>query len=254
MTGNTHHKEPAFLHVLQDVTRLISMARDPQQIMDLVVRRLPELLEVDAATIRLLDDGTNTFVLGAACGVSDEYLSRSTIDSEEVLEELRRGQPTARNDIDTSCSHDSCELIHREGVKSVLSLPILVQDKVVGILRLLTRQKRRFATPEIDFAMALAEQVGIAISRARILQELESQVKFLGELRQISRLVNSTLDLETVLNTIVEKLPAIMGVKGCTIRLLQPATTGWNWLPPRGFRLNIWNAARSAGKTRSSRC
>lgn len=196
----------------------------PQQIMDLVVRRLPELLEVDAATIRLLDDGTNTFVLGAACGVSDEYLSRSTIDSEEVLEELRRGQPTARNDIDTSCSHDSCELIHREGVKSVLSLPILVQDKVVGILRLLTRQKRRFATPEIDFAMALAEQVGIAISRARILQELESQVKFLGELRQISRLVNSTLDLETVLNTIVEKLPAIMGVKGCTIRLLQPAT------------------------------
>ncbi len=47
------------------------MVHDPQQVMDLVVRRLPELLEVDAATIRLLDNGTNTFVLGAACGVSE---------------------------------------------------------------------------------------------------------------------------------------------------------------------------------------
>ena len=72
------------------------MVHDPQQVMDLVVRRLPELLEVDAATIRLLDSGTNTFVLGAACGVSDEYLSRTTIDSNEVMSALMKGQPTAR--------------------------------------------------------------------------------------------------------------------------------------------------------------
>ncbi len=61
------------------------MVHDPQQVMDLVVRRLPGLMEVDAATIRLLDGGTNTFVLGAAWGVSDEYLSRTTIDSREVM-------------------------------------------------------------------------------------------------------------------------------------------------------------------------
>jgi PAS domain S-box-containing protein len=224
MNSTVQHKEKGFLEVFQEVTRLISIARDPQEVMDLVVQRLPELLEVDAATIRLLDEGTNTFVLGAACGVSDEYLSRATIDSEEVMNELMQGQPTARTDIDIICDHDSCTHIQREGVKSALSLPILYQEKVIGILRLLTRHARLFSEDEIGFAMSLSEQVGIAISKTRIYQEMENQVKFLMELRQISRLVNSTLDLDQILNTIVEKLPLIMGVKGCTIRLLQPAT------------------------------
>ncbi|MGB3212811.1 MAG: GAF domain-containing protein [Desulforhopalus sp.] len=218
------HKESDFLEVFQEVTRLISMVHDPQQVMDLVVRRLPELLEVDAATIRLLDEGTNTFVLGAACGVSDEYLSRTTIDSKEVMAALMKGQPTARTGIDVVCDHDSCTFISREGVKSAMSLPILFKGKVIGLLRLLTKDTRQFFDAEIAFAMSLAEQVGVAISNGRMFQEMENQVSFFRELRGISRLVNSTLDLDRILKTIVEKLPGIMGVKGCTIRLLHPAT------------------------------
>jgi signal transduction protein with GAF and PtsI domain len=199
------------------------MAHDPQEVMDMVVKKLPDLLEVDAATIRLLDEGTNTFVLGAAHGVSDEYLSRATIDSHEVMTELRQGHPTARTGLDIACDHDSCEYVRREGVKSAMSLPILYQEKVTGILRLLTRNARQFSNDEIAFAMSLSEQVGIAISRTRMYQELQNQLKFLEELRQISRLVNSTLDLDQVLTTIVDKLPSVMDVQGCTIRLLQPA-------------------------------
>ncbi len=218
------HKERDFLEVFQEVTRLISMVHDPQQVMDLVVKRLPGLLEVDAATIRLLDKGTNTFVLGAACGVSDEYLSRTIIDSKEVMAALMQGQPTARTGIDTICDHDSCAYISREGVKSAMSLPIMFKGQVIGLLRLLTKDTRQFTEAEIAFAMSLAEQVGMAIANGRMFQEMENQVHFFRELREISRLVNSTLDLEGILKTIVDKLPTVMGVKGCTIRLLHPAT------------------------------
>lgn len=224
MNAENRHKERDFLEVFQEVTRLISMVHDPQQVMDLVVQRLPGLLEVDAATIRLLDDGTNTFVLGAACGVSDEYLSRTTIDSNEVMAALMKGQPTARTDIDLFCEHDGCAYISREGVKSAMSLPILFKGEVIGLLRLLTKDTRQFSEAEVAFAMSLAEQVGAAICNGRMFQEMENQVNFFRELRKISRLVNSTLDLDLILKTIVDKLPDIMGVKGCTIRLLHPAT------------------------------
>jgi PAS domain S-box-containing protein len=224
MAIENRRKEGDFLKVFQEVTRLISMVHDPQQVMDLVVMRLPELLEVDAATIRLLDSGTGTFVLGAACGVSDEYLSRSTIDSNEVMSALLKGLPIAKTDIDLFCTHDSCSYISREGVKSAMSLPILFKGQVMGLLRLLTKDTRRFSEAEIALAMSLAEQVGIAISNGRLFQEMENQVNFFRELREISRLVNSTLDLDLILNTIVDKLPRIIGVKGCTIRLLHPAT------------------------------
>jgi PAS domain S-box-containing protein len=137
---------------------------------------------------------------------------------------LLKGLPIAKTDIDLFCTHDSCSYISREGVKSAMSLPILFKGQVMGLLRLLTKDTRRFSEAEIALAMSLAEQVGIAISNGRLFQEMENQVNFFRELREISRLVNSTLDLDLILNTIVDKLPRIIGVKGCTIRLLHPAT------------------------------
>ncbi|MFT5701429.1 MAG: two-component system NtrC family sensor kinase [Desulforhopalus sp.] len=217
-------KHSDYLEVFQDVTRLISSLHDPQQVMDLVVKRLPQLLEVDAATIRLLDVGTDSFVLGAANGVSEQYLSRSTIDSREVMDALKKGRPIAKKDIDLNCDHDSCVFVSREGVKSAMSLPIIFNNEVIGLLRLLTKDSREFAESEIAFAMSLAEQVGMAITNSRLFQELEVQVKFLSELREISRLVNSTLNLDDILKIIVDKLPPIFKVKGCTVRLLHPAT------------------------------
>ncbi len=224
MTNSLKHKESDYLEVFQEVTKLISTVRDPQQVMDLVVQRLPALLDVDAATIRLLDKGTNTFVLGAACGVSDEYLSRTTIDTAEVMADLMLGRPSARSDVGVTCDHESCNYVAREGVKGVMSLPILYKEHVTGMLRLLTKDSRQFSNKEIAFAMSLAEQVGVAIANSRLFQEMESQVRFLSEIREISKVVNSTLDLDDILETIVSKLPKVLGVKGCTIRLLHPAT------------------------------
>ncbi|MGW8193683.1 MAG: GAF domain-containing protein [Desulforhopalus sp.] len=224
MNSSSRQKESDYLEVFQEVTRLISSVHDPQRVMDLVVQRLPELMDVDAATIRLLDKGTQTFVLGAASGVSEEYLSRATIDSKEVMAELMNGRPTAKSNVHTSCDHDSCRDVSREGVKSAMSLPILYKDEVIGILRLLTKDTRDFSEKEIRFVMSLAEQVGVAICNGRMFQEMDNQLNFLSAIRTISRLVNSTLDLDEILKTIVDKLPKVLGVKGCTIRLLHPAT------------------------------
>lgn len=225
MTAVTEqNRERGYLEIFQEVARLISMVLDPQQVMDLVVRRLPGLLEVDAATIRLLDAGTSTFVLGAAHGLSDEYLSRGGIDTRETMDMLMRGRPVAKTGVDADPLYQHSAEAAREGIKSVLSLPIIFQEHIIGIMRLLTRKTRTFTPMEISFSMTLAEQIGVAISNGRIFKEMANQVDFLKEVHEISRLVNSTLDLNTILQTIVDKLPKIMGMKACTIRLLQPET------------------------------
>lgn len=202
---------------------MISMVHDPKQVMELVVNRLPDLLEVDAATIRLLDEATKSFVLGAAHGLSKEYLSRQIIDTDQVMHELRNGQPVISSQL-ISDDEVNIDLARKEGVREVLSLPILQQGKVIGLLRLLTREKREFTEAETGFAMLLAEQVGIAIANSRMFQEQANQLNFFQELSTISRLVNSTLDLNQILDSIVNKLPELMRVKACTIRLVDPAT------------------------------
>lgn len=214
-------QEQKYLKVYQKVTKLTSMVLDHQQIMDTIVRSLPDLLAVDAATIRLLDAETSQFVMGAAHGLSVEYLSRYSIDTEETMEMIRSGYPVAKTDVDLETDHHDQELVQSEGVKSVLTLPIIFQDAIIGMLRLLTRDKRVFTADEISFSMALAEQVGIAISNSRMFTEMENQVDFMKEVQALSTLVNSSLDLSAVLDTIVERLPRSLGCKGCSIRLLQ---------------------------------
>jgi len=217
-------REQRFLKVYQKVTRLISMVLDHQQVMDTIVRMLPEELDVDACTIRLLESSTNTFVLGAAHGLSMEYLSRTSIDTDETMEMIKSGFPVAKVGLDEDSTYSDREAAAREGIKSVLTLPILFQDSIIGIMRLLTRDNRVFTSGEISFSMALAEQVGLAISNSRMFKEMENQVDFMHEVQEISKLVSSTLDLDTVLQTIVERLPVSLHAKGCTIRLLNPQT------------------------------
>jgi two-component system, NtrC family, sensor kinase len=227
--------ELKYLKVYQKVTKLISMVLDHQQVMDTIVRELPGLLDIDAATIRLLDSSTNTFVMGAAQGLSMEYLSRSHIDTEETMAMINSGYPVAKTDVDQDTHFHDQNLISQEGIKSTLTLPILFQDSVIGILRLLTKSNRVFSAEEISFSMALAEQVGIAISNSRMFQEMENQIDFMKEVQEISGLVNSTLDLDSVLQTIVERLPRSMGCKACTIRLLRPQTNSLELVASHGI-------------------
>jgi PAS domain S-box-containing protein len=220
----TQTKEQGFLKVFKKVTRLISMVLDHQQVMDTIVSSLPDLLDIDACTIRLLDPGTNTFVLGAAHGLSLEYLSRQSIDTEETMEMIKSGYPVAKVDLDEDPTYQDRDIAAKEGIKSVLTLPILFQDSIIGIMRLLTKSQRLFTSEEISFAMALAEQVGVAISNGRMFKEMENQVDFMNEVQRISRMVNSTLDLDSVLNTIVERIPVSLNAMGCTLRLFNPQT------------------------------
>ncbi|MBU0944321.1 MAG: GAF domain-containing protein [Proteobacteria bacterium] len=220
----TPRKEQEYLKVFQKVTKLTSMVLDHQQVMDTIVHSLPDLLAVDAATIRLLDAETGQFVMGAAHGLSMEYLSRDSIDTEETMEMIRSGYPVAKTNVDKETGYGDQHLVQSEGVKSVLTLPILFQDSIIGILRLLTRKNRTFAEEEISFSMALAEQVGIAISNSRMFKEMENQVDFMKEVQEISTLFNTSLDLSAVLDTIVERLPMSLGCKGCTIRLINSTT------------------------------
>jgi two-component system, NtrC family, sensor kinase len=220
--GNKQTLEYQFLQVVRKVSGLTSMVFDPQEIMETIVRSLPELLGIDACTIRLLDTSTRSFVLGAAHGVSLEYLSREVIDTEATMARVRSGCPVSNTHVDENPFWPCREAAIREGIKGVLTLPIFFQGELIGIMRLLTRTPKSFTSSEISSSMVLAEQVGIAISHGRMFREMASQLSFLREIQTISRLVNSTLDLDVVLRSMVERVAVTMKTKGCTLRLLDP--------------------------------
>jgi signal transduction histidine kinase len=104
------------------------------------------------------------------------------------------------------------------GARTMLGVPLLREGIPIGMIVLMRRVVRRFSDRQIDLATTFADQAVIAIENVRLFdevqartQELARSVEGLRALGEVTKAVNSTLDLETVLNTIVAKATQLSG-------------------------------------------
>jgi two-component system, NtrC family, sensor kinase len=110
------------------------------------------------------------------------------------------------------------------GVRAFLAVPMVKDDQLMGSLSLFRDEVRPFTDKQIELVKNFAAQAVIAIENARLLAELRERTdelgRSVGELRalgEVSQTVNSTLDLETVLNTIVAKAVQLSGTEAGAI-------------------------------------
>src|SRR5262249_47026064 len=103
-------------------------------------------------------------------------------------------------------------LVNIAGARTVLEVPMLKEDDLVGVITIYRQEVRPFTEKQIELVSNFAKQAVIAIENARLLNELRARttelarsVEELRALGDVSQAVNSTVDLETVLTTIVAK-------------------------------------------------
>jgi GAF domain-containing protein len=110
------------------------------------------------------------------------------------------------------------------GARTLLLVPMLKENALVGAISIYRQEVRSFADKQIELVSNFARQAVIAIENVRLLKELRSRTTELGrsveELRalgDVTQAVNSTLDLETVLSTIVAKAVQLSGTEAGVI-------------------------------------
>src|SRR5262245_20652837 len=105
---------------------------------------------------------------------------------------------------------DAQVAIEREGVRTMLVAPLEREGIAIGAILIRRTEVRPFSGKQIALLKTFADQAVIAIENVRLFQELEARTRELaqsvGELRalgEVGQAVSSTLDLQTVLSTIV---------------------------------------------------
>ena len=113
---------------------------------------------------------------------------------------------------------DTLELLKLNTIHTVAEIPLLSEGKPLGSLAVLRAEVRPFTDAEIALLETFASQAVIAIENVRLFKELETRTQELtrsvGELRalgEVSQAISSTLDLETVLTTIVSRAVQLSG-------------------------------------------
>ncbi|MCK5426872.1 MAG: GAF domain-containing protein, partial [Thermodesulfovibrionia bacterium] len=168
-------KEKEYLRVFEEITKAVSSTLHVNEVLNMIVKKIPEVMGLKAATIRLLDHTGKKLKLAAAYGLSKKYLNRGPVDTEENIREALNEKPVAIYDVTTDSRVIYQKEAAEEGIKSMLTLPVIARGKILGILRLLTDKPKYFSQQEIDFAASLAEQCGTAIENATMYGKIKNE-------------------------------------------------------------------------------
>ena len=212
-----------------DVLKVISRSTfDLQAVLDTLVESAARLCEADHAAI--CRPKGDAYVYVASRGYSreyDEYMSahplmpspRSVL-GRAVLE--RRVVQVA--DVEAEPNYALAEPQKLVGFRTVLGVPLMREGTPIGVVMLSRNTVRPFTDQQIELVATFADQAVIAIENVRLFDEVQARTRELAhsveELRalsEVSQAVNSTLDLQNVLETIVAKAAQLSGTEAGAI-------------------------------------
>lgn len=213
-------KERLYLISFQEISKAISSTLSVREVMDLIVNKMAEVMNLKGCTIRLVNPKTNTLELVASVGLSEKYLSKGQVDMDKSIAEALSGRPVAIYDATTDPRIQYPQEAKEEGIATLVAIPILNKGKVIGVMRLLTSEPREFLMDEIDFACAIAELGGQAIINAQMYEAKSKELEFLKGLQQVFKAINSTLEVQKVLSLLVKTATTALDIKAAAVRLL----------------------------------
>ncbi|MBG0778676.1 MAG: GAF domain-containing protein, partial [Desulfotignum balticum] len=114
----------SYFDLFIDVTKKITTAEKIDDIFELITKKLPQIMDVDASSIRLLNDADKKLVLRSASGLSDAYLNRGPIDHEEPVFKALEGTPIVIEDAVGDPRIQHRDSMAQEGIQSILVVPV----------------------------------------------------------------------------------------------------------------------------------
>src|SRR5215472_6775449 len=209
-----------------EILRVISRTQTAlEPIFDAIVENAGRVCD-SIDTVLVLADGDEAVVtahsgpIGVGSRIADmRYpLSRGHVMGRAIMD----AQPVHVDDLITQPDFPEGQALALQwGHRTTLAVPLLRDGRAIGSLLVRRTEVRPFSDKHIEMLQTFDNQAVIAIENVRLFKELEARTQDLtrsvGELRalgEVGRAISSTLDLETVLNTIVSRAVQLSGLDG----------------------------------------
>jgi len=166
------------------LTKAIPKHRDPEEIVLITTEGVTHSLKVKGCALFLFSPMSEELKLAGSYGLSQEYLDKGPINSmRSIASSLRDKQPVAIFDVSDDPRIQYPEAAVREGISSMLSVPIIIGDKIIGCMRVYTSEPWEFTMDDLNFVQAVAQVVGMALEMCRITQGYRDSIEILKTMR-----------------------------------------------------------------------
>ncbi len=195
----------AELTALNAIATTINQSPSLDHVLNAILYRVLQVINIDVGWIQLLDEETDTLYLSVHHGFSPEMVHETKpakLGESMVGQVAQSGQPIVVDQV----SDDpwlSIEIDKQKTLYAFAGVPIKSRDRVLGVMGVFSRSPRQTSPQEVQLLTAIGHQIGVAIENARLNEEA-SEIEILQELDRLrSELIaNVSHELRTPLGLI----------------------------------------------------
>lgn len=204
----------ACLHVVSKITHKLSGIFDETEAVQLFLSEIIAELDADGALIRMLDPSGNMLMILGAAGLSEDYLKKGNVKlaESEVDQRVLHGEVVVVQDVTSEPGFQYPKEADQEGLQGMVIVPLTIRNRQVGVLRIYIKDVNVIDQVKITLLCILADMCALTIEKIHLHQSLY----------RIAQALNSTLNLEELLNKLLEATVVELGLKAASIRLLDP--------------------------------
>ena len=172
---------------LVNVGRTINSTINVDDALKVITREAAKLIDAQMCSLLLLDETRQWLDLKASHGAGPAYIRKPRLNIEESLlgVVVRRKKPLQVENVQSSSRYQHVEIARREGLISLLSVPLVFSGKAIGTLNVYTSAPHSFSNEEVRILSAFAELSAIALEKARLYERI---VDVEEQLRQSEKL------------------------------------------------------------------
>lgn len=177
-------KTPDTIAALSKISKAISSDLYLEDILKLIVTVTAEVMNSRICSLMLLDDKKENLTIRATQSISEEYIKKKPLAKGEGIgwKVIEDREPIVVSDVLNEPGYRYKDIAEKEGLVSLLCVPLAVKNRVIGVLNCYTSKPHKFTKTEINVLTSVANQAAIAIENTELMvktkviqEELESR-------------------------------------------------------------------------------
>lgn len=201
------------------ISSMINSTLDIDVVLDRSIHRACEITGMPIGCIFLYDRDGQILIPTSYAGISQKKIMRiGNAPAGSCFEgnAIREKKPMVIEDL-SKYSGDMGEVLIKNGIRSIISIPLVFQDQALGVMDLASHDLRHVSGKDIKYFSNMAGTIASAVNNAGYVGYVRSQAQKFSILFRTTRVLTSTLELKEVLNLFSKNTSEAVGASACAV-------------------------------------
>jgi signal transduction protein with GAF and PtsI domain len=165
------------------LTTAISQCKDPEEVALITAESVKTAFKAKGCSVFLVHRETKELGLVASSGLSQNYLQKGPIHFMQTISEAKDAVPIAIYDVMDDPRIEYPKEAQKEGIASLLGVPIISHNKIIGALRIYSATPWEFSLNDINLVQAVGLICGMAMDMCRMYKGYKTSIEILKNMR-----------------------------------------------------------------------